>query len=200
MGRAIGWSLPMAESSPTAMRPSSGRLARCKLNEPIVGMTPTADGQGYWFVATDGGIFSYGDAAFYGSMGGKPLNQPMVAMKPTADGLGYWTIASDGGVFSFGDASFLGSMGGHAAQQTRPGRLLADPRISSRRAMGSAGLAVWSTSRGVRARPSARSCSHSLTRPMRLPGHRRGQPGVLTVLTPVTLSRRDSAAPGILKR
>ena len=63
-------------------------------------------------MASDGGIFTYGDAPFYGSMGGKPLNQPMVGMKLTADGQGYWTMASDGGVFSFGDASFLGSMGG----------------------------------------------------------------------------------------
>ena len=36
------------------------------LNKPIVGMAATPDGQGYWFVASDGGIFSYGDAQFYG--------------------------------------------------------------------------------------------------------------------------------------
>ncbi len=75
-------------------------------------MASTPDGLGYWLVASDGGIFDYGDASFYGSMGGKPLNEPMVAIEPTGDGLGYWTIASDGGVFSFGDATFLGSMGG----------------------------------------------------------------------------------------
>ena len=63
-------------------------------------------------LASDGGIFSYGDATFDGSMGGQPLNQPMVAIKSTQDGRGYWTFAADGGVFSFGDATFLGSMGG----------------------------------------------------------------------------------------
>ena len=67
---------------------------------------------GYWFVASDGGIFSFGDAAFYGSMGGKHLNAPIVGMAATPDGKGYWFVASDGGIFSFGDAAFYGSMGG----------------------------------------------------------------------------------------
>ena len=42
-----------------------------RLNEPIVGMATTPDGKGYWLVASDGGIFSFGDAQFYGSMGGE---------------------------------------------------------------------------------------------------------------------------------
>jgi beta-glucanase (GH16 family) len=33
-------------------------------------MAPTPTGQGYWLVASDGGIFSYGDAGFSGSTGG----------------------------------------------------------------------------------------------------------------------------------
>ncbi len=37
------------------------------LNKPIVGMARTTSGKGYWLVASDGGIFSYGDAKFYGS-------------------------------------------------------------------------------------------------------------------------------------
>jgi hypothetical protein len=43
-------------------------------------MDRTADGQGYWMVARDGGIFSYGDAGFYGSAGGLKLNRPVVGM------------------------------------------------------------------------------------------------------------------------
>jgi hypothetical protein len=35
---------------------------------------------GYWLVASDGGIFSYGDARFFGSMGASHLNKPIVAM------------------------------------------------------------------------------------------------------------------------
>jgi hypothetical protein len=60
-------------------------------------------------VAADGGIFSFGDAAFYGSTGAITLNKPIVGMASTPDGGGYWLVASDGGIFSFGDAVFLGS-------------------------------------------------------------------------------------------
>jgi len=79
-------------------------------NLPLVGAA-AADNGGYWEVASDGGIFSFGDASFHGSMGGTPLNAPVVGMAATPGG-GYWEVASDGGIFSFGDASFHGSMGG----------------------------------------------------------------------------------------
>lgn len=39
--------------------------------------------KGYWLAAKDGGVFSFGDAGFYGSMGAKPLNQPVVGMGQT---------------------------------------------------------------------------------------------------------------------
>jgi hypothetical protein len=58
-------------------------------------------------------MFSFGDARFFGSMGGQPLNLPIVGMRSTPSGRGYWLVASDGGMFSFGDARFFGSMGGH---------------------------------------------------------------------------------------
>jgi len=67
---------------------------------------------GYWEVASDGGVFSFGDAQYYGSMGGQHLNAPIVTVAATPDGKGYWEVASDGGVFSFGDAQYYGSMGG----------------------------------------------------------------------------------------
>ena len=69
------------------------------------------DGKGYWLDASDGGIFTFGSAQFYGSMGGTRLNQPMVGMAATPTGRGYWLAAADGGVFSFGDARFYGSKG-----------------------------------------------------------------------------------------
>ncbi|MGD0392188.1 MAG: hypothetical protein ABSC41_06050, partial [Acidimicrobiales bacterium] len=60
-------------------------------------------GSGYWMVASDGGIFSFGDAQFYGSTGSLTLNRPVVGMAAAPDGEGYWLVASDGGIFSFGD-------------------------------------------------------------------------------------------------
>ncbi len=70
-------------------------------------MASTLNGLGYWLVASDGGIFSYGNAAFLGSRGGQPLNKPIVGMAATPDGGGYWLVASDGGIFSYGDALVL---------------------------------------------------------------------------------------------
>jgi peptidoglycan hydrolase-like protein with peptidoglycan-binding domain len=90
---------------------SFGPAGGLTLNAPPVGMASTHDGQGYWIVASDGGIFNYGDAAFLGSAGALPLNKPIVGMAATPDGGGYWLVASDGGVFSYGDAHFYGSTG-----------------------------------------------------------------------------------------
>jgi hypothetical protein len=50
------------------------------LNQPVVGMAATQVGQGYWEVAADGGIFSFGDATYEGSTGGITLNKPVVGM------------------------------------------------------------------------------------------------------------------------
>jgi hypothetical protein len=58
-------------------------MGATRLNQPIVGMAATRDGGGYWMVASDGGIFSFGDASFLGSMGSTRLNQPIVGMAAT---------------------------------------------------------------------------------------------------------------------
>ena len=62
-------------------------------------------------MASDGGIFAFGTARYYGSMGGRPLNAPIVGMAATPTGAGYWLVASDGGIFAFGTARFSGSTG-----------------------------------------------------------------------------------------
>jgi hypothetical protein len=106
-----------ADSVTVTIPPSSPRTGNVTVTTPN-GTTATAPftgftyGQGYWESASDGGVFSFGDAQFYGSMGGTHLNAPVVGVAATPDGNGYWEFASDGGVFAFGDAQFNGSMGG----------------------------------------------------------------------------------------
>jgi hypothetical protein len=83
--------------------PASASISGC-LAGSIAGIAPTSDGYGYWLAGSDGGVFSFGTAQFYGSMAGKPLNKPVVGIVASASGNGYWLIAADGGVFAFGDA------------------------------------------------------------------------------------------------
>ena len=78
---------------------------------PPAAAAPNAPTPAYWLVASDGGIFSFGGAPYYGSTGGTVLNKPVVGIAPTSDGGGYYLVASDGGVFSYGDAVFYGSTG-----------------------------------------------------------------------------------------
>jgi ribosomal protein L24E len=85
-------------------------MSRVALAGPVLDSIPTPTGLGYYMVASDGGIFSFGDAKFHGSMGDKKLNAPVQSLVPDSDGVGYWLVASDGGIFAF-SAPFKGSMG-----------------------------------------------------------------------------------------
>jgi GH25 family lysozyme M1 (1,4-beta-N-acetylmuramidase) len=60
---------------------------------------------GAWVVAGDGGVFTFGDGPFHGSLPGLGItpNGPVVGI--VAHGMnGYWLVGADGGVFAFGDA------------------------------------------------------------------------------------------------
>jgi hypothetical protein len=69
---------------------------------------PATDG--YWLVASDGGIFSFG-APFFGSTGAIVLNKPIVGRESAPSGTGYRFVASDGGIFDFGSSQFYGQSG-----------------------------------------------------------------------------------------
>jgi hypothetical protein len=59
------------------------------LNAPIVAIAATPDGGGYWLVAADGGVFTFGDATFEGSDGGTtPQGASAVGLAARAGG--YW--------------------------------------------------------------------------------------------------------------
>ena len=68
---------------------SSSQLS---LNNPVIAMAGTCSGAGVWLAATDGGIFTYGDAPYLGTTGSIRLNQPIdggiasTPRRPTATG------------------------------------------------------------------------------------------------------------------
>jgi hypothetical protein len=79
------------------------------LDKPIVGIATTPNEGGYWEVASDGGIFAFGNAPYRGSTGGVALVAAVVGMSSPSQS-GYWLVAADGGMFSFG-VPFYGSTG-----------------------------------------------------------------------------------------
>src|SRR5690606_39035543 len=93
---------------------------------PITAIMATPGGDGYWLVASDGGVFSFGDAPFHGSLGAAPLVAPIV--DGTRAGDGYWLVAGDGGVFTFGSASFFGSAAGYGALNAPMTSIAAHPQ------------------------------------------------------------------------
>lgn len=80
-----------------------------ELHKPIVDFAVHPKGQGYWMVASDGGVFAFG-VPFYGSAGDINLVEPIVSIESTRTGRGYTLVAADGGVFPYGDAHFHGSI------------------------------------------------------------------------------------------
>ncbi len=89
--------------------PNLGELTSAP-SHPVVGIMATADGGGYYLFASDGGVFTFGDAIFHGSTGALRLNKPIVGMAVDPATGGYWLVAADGGIFSF-NAPFYGSTG-----------------------------------------------------------------------------------------
>jgi hypothetical protein len=91
-----------------ALVPGSGTAAAAPT---IVGSASTPSGRGRWDVSSRGGVFTSGDARFFGSLGNLTLNQPISGIAARPQGDGYWLVARDGGVFTFGAARFHGSLG-----------------------------------------------------------------------------------------
>ncbi len=84
-------------------------------NAPVVGIVPTLSDKGYFLVAKDGGVFSFGTAPFLGSLPGIHVtpNQPIVGIVAANTDKGYYLVGQDGGVYAFGTVPFLGSLPGN---------------------------------------------------------------------------------------
>jgi hypothetical protein len=112
------------------------------LGGDIIAVAPTVSGNGYWLAGSDGGVFSFGDAPFFGSAATLRLNQPIVDMVTTASGNGYWLIAADGGIFAYGDAPA-------PANNPLPGQHLNQPITGAARAGNTNGLWLTAGDGGV---------------------------------------------------
>jgi len=75
-----------------------------------LGMAPTPTGKGYWLLAADGGLFSFGDAGYFGSLPESRITTGAVGMRPTRTGGGYLIVAANGAVTAYGDAPVLGGV------------------------------------------------------------------------------------------
>lgn len=88
--------------------------AQPHIGTPAAAFASTPSGRGYIVVGTDGGVFTFGDAMFFGSLPGLGVvpNAPIVSAQITPSGGGYVLAGADGGVYAFGDAAYAGSLGG----------------------------------------------------------------------------------------
>src|SRR5260221_7836396 len=90
VGANVAATVPAGAESAGTVHPFGGAPSlgapNSALNAPIVGIAATHTGKGYWLLASDGGIFSYGNAHFYGSTGAMHLNQPVVGIAPAPTG------------------------------------------------------------------------------------------------------------------
>ncbi len=115
-------------------------------------VTYGAPDHGYWLVASDGGIFSFGAARFFGSTAGTVLQRPVTGISPTPDRRGYWLVAADGGVFAYGDAGYVGSIPGLGiapAGSTGPGTHLDQPIVAVVPSVDGGGYLMLASDGGV---------------------------------------------------
>ncbi|MHB8436375.1 MAG: hypothetical protein ACYDC0_10940 [Acidimicrobiales bacterium] len=85
------------------------------LGSTLLGALPAAAyplGPGYWMMSTNGSVFHFGQAQYFGQEYGKTLPGPIVAAAPDNFLEGYWMATSKGNVYPFGSSRFYGSLRG----------------------------------------------------------------------------------------
>lgn len=92
-------------------------MAGPKTDRALVGVGTTPTGGGYWVADAAGGVFSFGNAQYFGSVpelvqqGKVPARRPRcVDLVAHPNGRGYWLLDAGGGVYAFGAARYRGSV------------------------------------------------------------------------------------------
>ena len=86
-----------------------GRVnARAALDETTFG-TASA-GSGYWMLASDGRVYSFGGAPFLGSARRSLSAGQAVDLEPNPANDGYWIVDAAGSVYSYGNAGYHGGI------------------------------------------------------------------------------------------
>lgn len=94
------WTPAPAPPAPTrGGLPVLNHPPRCIVNRP--------QGDGYWIVAYDGGVFAFGEAPALTAIGGDPVER-IVSADAWPDGEGLTCLGEDGGVFALGSARYMG--------------------------------------------------------------------------------------------
>lgn len=84
----------------------STTVAEIRLNHPPKLILVRPQGDGYWIVAYDGGVFAFGAAPALAAIGGDPVER-ITAGDVWPDGNGLLLMGEDGGVFALGSADFI---------------------------------------------------------------------------------------------
>ena len=103
-----------------------GSMATQRLTAPVVAIAAAAYGNGsgmnagffgYWMLGSDGAVYSFGAAKYYGRLTVDAGTARALLASP--DGNGYWVITTDGISHPFGDAQAFGGPSQGTVQPTK---------------------------------------------------------------------------------
>jgi subtilisin family serine protease len=76
----------------------------------VTSFSTAASATGYWMVASDGRVYSFGGAPFLGSPRRSLAPGSAVDLEPTPSDGGYWIADAAGGVYGYGNARYHGGL------------------------------------------------------------------------------------------
>jgi plastocyanin len=101
-----------SEASHTYKVPNNGTYVFFCAFHPMAVIVSTP---GYRVAASNGSVYTFGAADFFGSKGASPPPSPVVATPATLDNQGYWLVTADGHTYNYGDAASVGNIPVHPA-------------------------------------------------------------------------------------